>query len=43
MAGLAELLAVVAAFAIVRRTGNVAHGLAGGFVLLWCLTAVGAG
>ena len=43
MAGLAELLAVVAAFAIVRRTGNVAHGLAAGFVFLWCLTAVGAG
>ena len=37
-AGLAELVASVAAFVTVRRTGNVLHALVVGFPVLWLLS-----
>jgi branched-subunit amino acid transport protein len=40
-AGWVELVAVVAAFVAVRRTGDVFHGLITGFALLWMLGAIG--
>lgn len=39
---LAEAGAAVAAFATVRRTGNVARGLLVGFPVLWALTWLAA-
>lgn len=42
IAGLAELGAIVAAFMVVRRTGDVARGLLIGFPILWALSALGA-
>jgi branched-subunit amino acid transport protein len=40
-AGIAELLAVAAAFVMVRRTGDVARGMMVGFPVLWALVALG--
>ena len=34
----AELIAVAAAFLVVRRTGNVAHAFAVGLPTMWMLT-----
>lgn len=39
--GVAELVALAAAFATVRRSGDVARGLLVGFPALWALTALG--
>ena len=39
--GLAEVGAVAAAFATVRRTGDVARGIVVGFVVLWGLAWLG--
>lgn len=36
--GLAEAVAVAAAFVTVRRTGNVGRGILVGFPVLWALT-----
>lgn len=40
-AGTAELVAVLAAFVTVRRTGDVARGMMVGFPVLWALVALG--
>lgn len=39
--GVAEATAAVCAFATVRLTGNVAHGIAAGFPILWALVWLG--
>lgn len=36
-----EVVALIVAFLVVRRTGQILHGMALGLPLLWCLTAVG--
>lgn len=41
VAPLAELLAIGAAFVVVRRTGNVSHAFFVGLPLVWALTAIG--
>lgn len=40
-APVAELAALVVAFVVVRRTGQLLHGMVAGLLLLWCLSAAG--